>query len=50
MNIISKVVGDLQENCYIVYENRDAVVIDPGADAHKILDILKEKELHLIFR
>jgi glyoxylase-like metal-dependent hydrolase (beta-lactamase superfamily II) len=47
MNIISKVVGDLQENCYIVYEKKDAVVIDPGADAQKILDILKEKDLNL---
>lgn len=47
MNIISKVVGDLQENCYIVFENKDAVVIDPGADAQKIMNILKEKDLHL---
>lgn len=45
MNIISKVVGDLQENCYIVFENNIAVVIDPGADAGKILNVLKEKDL-----
>ena len=45
MNIISKVVGDLQENCYIVFENNIAVVIDPGADAGKIFNVLKEKNL-----
>jgi hydroxyacylglutathione hydrolase len=47
MNIISKVVGELQENCYIVFENNEAVVIDPGADARVILSIIEEKGLHL---
>ena len=41
-------VGYLQTNCYVVYDDLgEAAVIDPGADAGKILRILKEKSLKL---
>ncbi|MFO8069363.1 MAG: MBL fold metallo-hydrolase [Alkalibacterium sp.] len=28
--------GGIQENCYIVYENTEALIVDPGAEASKI--------------
>ncbi|SDY54892.1 Glyoxylase, beta-lactamase superfamily II [Evansella caseinilytica] len=38
--------GPLQTNCYIVYkENGAGVVIDPGGDAVKLKQWLKEKEI-----
>lgn len=41
-------VGHLQTNCYVVYDGSgEAAVIDPGADAHKILAFLNENSLKL---
>lgn len=41
--------GQLETNCYILFspKTKEAVVIDPGAEADVILDILKEHELTL---
>lgn len=43
------VVGSLQANCYVVYnkENKEAFLVDPGADYKKINRFLKENELTL---
>jgi len=40
-------VGELQTNCYIVYDpsTKDAVVIDPGAESAKILKVLGDEGL-----
>lgn len=40
-------VGPLEANCYIVSDKKtgEAVVIDPGGDADKILDVIKSKDL-----
>ncbi|MCM8763219.1 MAG: MBL fold metallo-hydrolase [Candidatus Omnitrophica bacterium] len=45
------VVGPLQANCYILGDehSREAVVIDPGADAPAIKDILNKFKLKLSF-
>jgi glyoxylase-like metal-dependent hydrolase (beta-lactamase superfamily II) len=47
MKIEHCVVGPLQVNCYIVYdeESREAMVIDPGNNADKILDIISRQRL-----
>lgn len=43
MKINTIKVGGLQTNCYVLSdpETKDAVVIDPGAEANKILPVLK---------
>lgn len=40
-------VGPLQCNCYIVGDpaTKEAVVIDPGGDAERLLEVIKEKDL-----
>lgn len=38
-------VGTLDTNCYIVSDGGDAVVIDPGADAERILKYIKRERL-----
>ena len=48
LQVKSIVVGIVGTNCYIVYDkkSRDAVIIDPGAEAERILSFLEEEELH----
>lgn len=38
MNIKTIVVGQLQENCYIIENNNKCIIIDPGDEASKIID------------
>ncbi len=47
MILIRLVVGPLQVNCYILADDKtkEAVVIDPGDDAEKILRVIQEKGL-----
>lgn len=43
------VVGPLQSNCYIIYSEKsfEALVIDPGDEAMKIIAFIQSKKLHL---
>mgnify|MGYP000878032167 CR=1 FL=1 len=48
MNIKTLVVGFVKTNCYVVYDDsQNAVVIDPGDSAGKILDFLRQNSLRL---
>ncbi len=50
--IIEKlVVGELQANCYIVADEKSgrALVIDPGEEAEKILGVITQNELKVIY-
>lgn len=42
MKVYTLVVGELQENCYVLVNRKnEAIVIDPGDEADKILNFLK---------
>lgn len=46
MKIESLVVGEFQVNCYVVHgADRQALVIDPGADAARIVSFLRKRQL-----
>ena len=46
MQIETLILGAIEENCYIVYdENRNAAVIDPGDEAIDILSVVTEESL-----
>ncbi len=47
LKILSLAVGALEENCHIVYdeETREAMIIDPGDEPDRIIDIIKEERL-----
>ncbi len=51
MRIERFVVGQLQENCYIVYdeEGRDAMVVDPGDEPHRILESITRENLRVLY-
>jgi len=48
MKIKNLIVGPLLTNCYILTSNKEAIVVDPGAELDKILKELKEKKLKYI--
>jgi hydroxyacylglutathione hydrolase len=47
LTVLSIPVGHLKANCYLVYDPKtlDAVVIDPGSEAEKIVSLIKEQKL-----
>jgi len=47
MKIDNIVVGALQANCFIVYDedSHDAIVVDPGDDAEKIIRLIEDRKL-----
>ena len=45
LNIKTIVTGILNENCYVVYKNNKAIIIDPGYDSDKIISFIEENNL-----
>ncbi len=48
MKVETVVVGALETNCYLVYdeESRQAAVVDPGAEPKKIISVIEQLDLH----
>jgi hydroxyacylglutathione hydrolase len=47
MKIIQIEVGPMQNLCYIISSNSEAVIIDPGFEPEKILEIIKKEKLNV---
>lgn len=48
MNILTLPVGSYQANCYLVYDDAmNAFVIDPGAEAERILKVIERNNLNV---
>ena len=46
--IIKLVVGQLQENCFILFdENKDAFVVDPGGSSENIIETIEKNSLNI---
>lgn len=45
MIIIKEPVGIMGVNCYVLGEKSEAVIVDPGSDAKKLIDILNNNEI-----
>ncbi len=48
MNVLKILVGDLDTNCYIVGNDEEVFIIDPGGDAEKIENIVRERKVSAI--
>jgi glyoxylase-like metal-dependent hydrolase (beta-lactamase superfamily II) len=50
MDIDWLIVGPLQTNCYVISDEQtfDAIVVDPGDEADKILQIIRQKKLKVL--
>lgn len=48
MKIATLVVGPIEENCYIVFDeaSKEAIIIDPGAEADVIIECIRDNGLH----
>lgn len=47
LNVTAMPLGPLDTNCYLVHSEREALVIDPGGDAHEVLSFLESGKLAL---
>ena len=46
--IIKLVVGELQENCFILFdENKDSFIVDPGASSENIIEAIEKNDLNI---
>lgn len=45
LNIICIINGELEENCYIIHNKKDALIIDPGSEEDKIFKVIDELKL-----
>ena len=48
LKVLCIVNGDLEENCYIVHNNKKALIIDPGSEGEKIVIIISELKLDVV--
>lgn len=49
MKIASVTVGLAQSNCYMVWnDEREALIMDPGGDADRLLDVIRENDLRVV--
>lgn len=40
--------GNYRSNCYIVYKNQKALVIDPGYESNEVVDFIKSNNLNIV--
>jgi len=49
MILVKRIItGKLEENCYIVYENKNSFIIDPGSDPNLIIGFIESKNLKVL--
>ncbi len=41
-------IGPLETNCYLIYNNNEAIVIDPGGDPKPIINFIEQNKLKLL--
>ncbi|MEN2765990.1 MBL fold metallo-hydrolase [Ornithinibacillus xuwenensis] len=46
MNIKQFSLGPLGTNCYLIYQERHAIIIDPGGDSHVLVDYFTKNQLN----
>ncbi len=37
--------GPIEENCYVIHNDKHALIVDPGNDSHKIIDEITAREV-----
>lgn len=46
MKMINLVVGELKTNCYILYEDKRCLIVDPGAEENEIIKRISKLKCH----
>jgi glyoxylase-like metal-dependent hydrolase (beta-lactamase superfamily II) len=47
MHVADFAIGPLETNCYVIYNDTEAVAVDPGGPPQPVLDFLRQKKLKL---
>ena len=47
LNVICIVNGDLLENCYIIHNKNQALIVDPGSEEEKIFKVIDDLKLEV---
>lgn len=47
MNVEVIINGYLKENCYIAYDEKNALIIDPGSEGEKIVNFIEKNKLNV---
>lgn len=47
LKIVCIVNGNLEENCYIVHNGKNALIVDPGSDSNKIINEISKLNLEV---
>ena len=47
LNVLSIVTGFLEENCYVIHNDKHALIIDPGSESKKIIDEVNKLNLNV---
>lgn len=45
MEIDKVIVGELEENCYVISKNNKCLIVDPGSEFNKIKDLIGKREV-----
>lgn len=45
MNVHTMSLGELGTNCYIVYQENNALIVDPGGEPDQVIDFLKKEAI-----
>ena len=48
LNILCIVNGYLEENCYIIHNNKNALIVDPGSEEDRIIEIINKYNLNVV--
>lgn len=47
LNIICIINGELEENCYIIHNKKDALIVDPGSEEDKIYKVIDDLKVNV---
>ena len=48
LNVLCVVNGYLEENCYIIHNNKYALIVDPGSEENKIIKCIEDNNLEVV--
>ncbi|MBR4178534.1 MAG: MBL fold metallo-hydrolase [Bacilli bacterium] len=48
LNVLCVVNGYLMENCYIIHNNKYALIVDPGSESNRIINEIEKNKLKVV--
>ena len=48
LKVLCVVNGYLRENCYIIHNDKDALIVDPGSEGKRIINEIEKNKLNVV--